>query len=389
MIPTLSLDRLLEAATSWLPGIALFLVVVGLGFAAQSVASRLLTRWTADRPRPVAGPFLARIGAVLRYGVVLLAAVMAFPALPLPAGLGAFLHNFLIAGTIVLIGWVVLVGVNTVLDGMAARLRMDVADNLDARKAATQLRVLKTAADTLITLLTLALALMSFPSVEQFGLSLFASAGVAGLVLGLASRPLLENLLAGVQLALTQPIRIDDVLVVQGQWGWVEEINSTYVVMRLWDHRRFVLPLNYFLQNPFENWTRTSSEVIGSVLVHLDYTAPVEAIRAKAEEIVRASPLWNGSVVNLQVTDATADIITLRVLVTAADSPAVWDLRCEVREKLLAYVQAEHPGALPRRRLEWDGAPEGSGHGKAPFRRRKGASPALVQERLSTDRSRA
>lgn len=358
MTSVLTLDRLLETALSWLPGIVLFVTVVGLGFAAQAATSRLIARWTADRPRPVAGPFLARIGAVLRYGVVLLAATMAFPALPLPSEPGAALHKLLIAGTIVLIGWIVLVGANTVLDGMAARLRMDVADNLDARKAATQLRVLKTAADTLITLVTLALALMSFPSVEQFGLSLFASAGVAGLVLGLAARPLLENLLAGVQLALTQPIRIDDVLVVQGQWGWVEEINATYVVMRLWDRRRFVLPLNYFLQNPFENWTRTSSEIIGSVFLHLDYTAPVAALRAKAEEIVRASPLWNGNVFNVQVSDAGPETITLRVLVTAADSPSAWDLRCEVREKLLAHVQAEHPGALPRRRLEWEGAPD-------------------------------
>jgi small-conductance mechanosensitive channel len=353
----ISLDAVGDKLLRWLPGTLSFLVAMGVGLVLQSAVTRLLARWAGgDRPRPVLVPFLARIRPVSRYAVVIVAATLAFPALPLPGEVGRLLHNLLIAGTIVLVGWIVLVGANTVLDGVAGRLRMDVADNLDARKAATQLRVLKTAADTMIVLVTLGLALMSFPSIEQFGLSLFASAGVAGLVLGLAARPLLENLLAGVQLALTQPIRIDDVLVIQGQWGWVEEINATYVVMRLWDRRRFVLPLSYFLQNPFENWTRTSSEIIGSVFIHLDYTAPVAAIRAKAEEIVRASRLWNGNVVNLQVTDATADAIVLRVLVTAADSPSVWDLRCEVREKLLAYVQAEHPGALPRRRLEWDGA---------------------------------
>jgi small-conductance mechanosensitive channel len=336
----------------WLPGTLLFLLVVALGFAVQSLAARLLGRLIAERKKPMLTPFLARIRPLLRFAIVIFAGTMAFPVIPLPAGLSDTIHNLLIAGNILLVGWIVLVGVNILLDGTAGRLRMDVADNLDARKAVTQLRVLKTAADTLITLVTLALALMSFPSVQQFGLSLFASAGVAGIVLGLAARPLLENLLAGMQLALTQPIRIDDVLVVQGQWGWVEEINSTYVVMRLWDERRYVLPLHYFLQNPFENWTRTSSEIIGSVLVHLDYTAPVEVLRAKAEEIVRASPRWNGKVVNVQVTDATAETIVLRVLVTAKDSPTVWDLRCEVREKLLAYIQADHPGALPRRRAE-------------------------------------
>lgn len=350
-----SLTALESMTLQWLPGTLLFLLVVALGFALQSLADRLLGRWIAERAKPVLTSFLVRLRPMLRFAIVIFAATSAFPVIPLPAQISDMTHNLLIAGNIVLVGWMVLLGSNILLDGTVNRLRTNVADNLNARKAVTQLRVMKTAADTLITLVTLALALMSFPSVQQFGLSLFASAGVAGIVLGLAARPLLENLLAGMQLALTQPIRMDDVLVVQGQWGWVEEINATYVVMRLWDERRYVLPLNYFLQNPFENWTRTGSEIIGSVLIHLDYTAPVAALRAKAEEIVRASPLWNGRVVNVQVTDATPETIVLRVLATAKDSPAVWDLRCEVREKLLAYIQAEHPSALPRRRAEVSG----------------------------------
>jgi small-conductance mechanosensitive channel len=222
----------------------------------------------------------------------------------------------------------------------------------------TQARILKRALDTLLFILTLAFALMSFPSVRSFGVSLFASAGAAGLVIGLAARPLLENLFAGIQLALTQPIRLDDVLVVNGQWGWVEEINSTYIVIRLWDWRRYILPLSYFMQNPFENWTRTSAGIIGSVYLYLDYTAPIDDIRDKATAIVKESKRWDGKIVNVQVSDAKTDTIEVRILVTAVDSPTVWDLRCEVREKLLAYIKTAHPDCLPRRRNYTVSAPD-------------------------------
>lgn len=333
---------------NWLLGPFLFLVIVGMGLVLQSVAVGLLTRVLAAHQKFGLPDLFARVRGALRFAIALFAATVAFPVIPMAAATSDMLHSLLIAATIVLGGWITVIGANTLADHYIRQLRVDVADNLHARKAVTQMRILKRAADTLLILLTIAFALMSFPSVRQFGVSLFASAGVAGLVMGLAARPLLENLFAGVQLALTQPIRIDDVLVVQGQWGWVEEITSTYVVMRLWDLRRLVLPLSYFLQNPFENWTRTSSTIIGSITFHLDYTAPVDAIRAGVMDIVHGSALWDGNVVNLQVTDATDTTIELRVLVTAVDSPTVWDLRCEVREKVLAFIRTDHPSALPR-----------------------------------------
>ena len=352
-----SLATLAPWMPDWLLGPLLFLLIVGFGFVLQSVTVRLLARLLATHQARGLPDLFSRIKGALRFAIVVFAAAVAFPIVPMAAEIGDMLHRLLIAATIVLAGWISVIAANTLADRHIGRLRIDVADNLHARKAATQMRILKRAADTLLILLTVAFALMSFPSVREFGLSLFASAGAAGLVMGLAARPLLENMFAGIQLAITQPIRIDDVLVVQGQWGWVEEITSTYVVMRLWDLRRLVLPLSYFLQTPFENWTRTSSTVIGSVFIHLDYTAPVEAIRAKATEIVRDSARWDGNVVNLQVTDATADTIELRILVTAVDSPTVWDLRCEVREKVLAFIQSEHPSALPRRRALIAGEP--------------------------------
>jgi small-conductance mechanosensitive channel len=180
--------------------------------------------------------------------------------------------------------------------------------------------------------------------------SLIASAGAAGIVVGLAARPLLTNLIAGIQIAITQPIRIGDAVIVENEWGWVEEITGTYVVVKAWDWRRLIVPLSYFLEKPFQNWTRQTTDLIGTVLLWVDYTVPVNHIRAKLEEIVRTTTLWDGQVVNLQVVDSSEHAVQLRALVSARTSEQTWDLRCEIREKLIAFLQAEYPTALPRQR---------------------------------------
>jgi small-conductance mechanosensitive channel len=221
-------------------------------------------------------------------------------------------------------------------------------DNLAARRVHTQVLVLERAAAVLIILFGVGLALMTFPRVRELGTGLLASAGVVGLVIGLAARPLLENMIAGLQLALTQPIRIDDVVIVKGEWGRVEEITTTYVVVRIWDERRLIVPFAAFIQESFQNWTRRSSQILGTVFLYADYTVPVEAVRSALQQIVREAPLWDGRVCNLQVTNATEQTVELRALVSAADSGEAWELRVYVREKLLAYLQREHPGALPR-----------------------------------------
>jgi small-conductance mechanosensitive channel len=200
--------------------------------------------------------------------------------------------------------------------------------------------------------LTIGFALMTFESVRQYGVSLFASAGVAGLVAGLAARPVLSNLFAGVQLAMTQPIRIDDVVIVEDEWGWIEEITSTYVVVRIWDLRRLIVPLTYFIEKPFQNWTREGAALLGSVMLYLDYAAPIDAIRAEAQRIAEASPDWDKKVVGVQVTDTKQDTIEVRILVSSPTAGQAWNLRCEVREKIIAFLQREHPEALPRRRFE-------------------------------------
>ncbi len=198
--------------------------------------------------------------------------------------------------------------------------------------------------------------LLSFDNIKQYGVSLLASAGAAGIVLGFAARPVLANMIAGIQIAISQPIRIDDVVIVEGEWGWIEDIGSTFVTVRLWDWRRMVVPLTWFIENPFQNWTRETAAVIGTVTWHMDYGVPVDRVRAKLEELVDASPRWDRRVVNLQVTEATGHGIELRGLMSARTSPLAWDLRCEIREAMIAWLQAEYPQHLPRWRGEMRGA---------------------------------
>jgi small-conductance mechanosensitive channel len=201
-------------------------------------------------------------------------------------------------------------------------------------------------------MVTLGAVLMTFEPVRQYGVSLFASAGVAGLIAGLAARPVLSNLIAGLQIATTQPIRIDDQVVVENESGRIEEITSTYVVIRLWDLRRLIVPLSYFIEKPFQNWSRESTNLIGSVILHVDFTAPLDAIRNKLVEIVKASRLWDGQAVQLQVTDAKEGSIELRALASASTARESFELRCEIREKLIAFLQQEYPHALPHARAE-------------------------------------
>ncbi|HUJ04179.1 MAG TPA: mechanosensitive ion channel domain-containing protein [Rhizomicrobium sp.] len=318
-------------------------------------AAQLLRRMAARFLRfnhPLIHAVLARAGNLFLFAAVLLATALIAPSLPLPEHTVETINRILIALFVILAGWIAIVASDLAADRYMGRFRIDVEDNLLARRAVTQMRVLKRIMNVLLGTLTLAFALMTFDSVRQFGVSIFASAGIAGIAVGLAAKPVLSNLIAGVQLAITQPIRIDDVVIVNGEYGCVEEFGSTYVVLRLWDWRRMIVPLSYFLENSFENWTRTSSSLIGSVYFHLDHRTPIPALRAKVEELAKESQLWDGRVVNLQVSDSTEKTVEIRVLVSARDSAKAWDLRCEIREKMLAWLQAEYPESLPRRRNE-------------------------------------
>ena len=240
------------------------------------------------------------------------------------------------------------------------RFLAGVHDDRRARRILTRVGILHRVLTATIVVLAAAAILVTFPEGRTMGASILASAGIAGLVLGIAARPAVETLLAGLQVALTEPFSIDDVVVVEGEWGRIEEITSTYVVVRIWDLRRLVLPLQYFLQKPFQNWSRSGTALLAQVTLEVDYSTPVEAVRQKAGEIVGSSRLWDKASWNLQVTDTGAHTMRLRVVASAADSAAAWDLRCEIREKLISYLQETYPSALPRMRATVETGPDGS-----------------------------
>ncbi|MBN2691538.1 MAG: mechanosensitive ion channel [Burkholderiaceae bacterium] len=233
--------------------------------------------------------------------------------------------------------------------------------NLAVRGLLTRARVLTRVLSFLILLVGLAVALMSIPDVRQIGASLLASAGIAGLVVGFAARPVLSNLLAGLQIAMTEPIRINDVLIVEGEWGRVEEITGTYVVFRVWDDRRLILPLQWFIEHPFQNWTRTSASLLGTVFLWVDYATPVECLRDELKRLCAADPDWDGRLALVHVTDATETAVQVRFLVSAANSARAWELRCRIREGMIAYMQRAQPQHLPRRRMQWHDAATATG----------------------------
>ncbi len=344
----------LRMTLQWAPDAVVAIIIlalaVTLALGLHRLAARLLRR--AAALHPYAPSVLTRIQGPTRLAFVVIGIFAALPAAPLDPESGVVVARLLVLTVIGLIGWAAITAANTVANIYLMRFRMDVEDNLLARKHQTQVRLLLRTLDVVLVLFTVGAGLMTFDAVRQYGVSLFASAGVAGLVVGIAARPVLSNLLAGVQLAITQPIRIDDVVIIENEWGRIEEITSTYVVVRIWDLRRLIVPLTYFIEKPFQNWTREGSDLIGSVMLYLDYTAPIERIREKAKEIAEQSPLWNRKVVNVQVSDARQDTMEVRILASANSAPAAWDLRCEIREKLIDFLQRDYPQALPRRRQE-------------------------------------
>jgi small-conductance mechanosensitive channel len=248
--------------------------------------------------------------------------------------------------------WLLIKAISLTRELILRQYDMDEKDNLKARKVYTQFRVLERIIIFLVIVIAIAVALMTFEGIKRIGISLFASAGVAGIIIGFAAQKLLGSILAGFQIALTQPIRIEDVVIVENEWGWIEEITLTYVVVRIWDKRRLIVPTTYFIEKPFQNWTRVSADILGTVFIYTDYQVPVEELRKEFTRILEESGLWDGKVNVMQVTNATEKSVEIRALMSAADSPTAWDLRVLVREKLIAYLQEKYPRSLPRMRVE-------------------------------------
>jgi small-conductance mechanosensitive channel len=337
----------------WLPDqmVALLILAIAvlIALALHQWARKLMRRAFAGRYPFLFSTFTQTLG-VTRLAVVILAMIIAIPVAPLPSETAAWLARLMAVAVIGLVGWAAIIALHIAAELYLRRFRLDVDDNLLARKHNTQVRVLARTIDVLLVMLTLSAALMTFPAVRQYGLSLFASAGVAGIVAGLAARPVLSNLMAGVQLAMTQPIRLYDAVMVENEFGTIEEITSTYVVVKLWDLRRMIVPLTYFIEKPFQNWTREGSALVGSVMIYVDYRAPVGVIREKFSEILKQSDKWDGKVAALQVTDFKEGSMELRCLMSARSGGQTFDLRCEVREKLIDFLQKEYPEALPHSR---------------------------------------
>ncbi len=271
-----------------------------------------------------------------------------------------FVGKIYAIGMIAGLGWLALRGTSFVGEIILKRFDVAKQDNLSARMVHTQIKVVRRLVKAIIVILALAAALMTFEQIRALGVSLLASAGVAGIVLGMAAQKTIGNFFTGLQIAITQPIRLDDVVIVEGEWGWIEEINLTYVVVKVWDLRRLVVPINYFVERPFQNWTRTSADILGTVYLYVDYTMPLEPIRDELTRILKeeAGSLWDGKVNGIQVTNTTDKVMEVRVLVSSADSPKAWDLRCLVRERLVDFMQENYPDHLPVFRAEIPGFSE-------------------------------
>ncbi|MCE2574658.1 mechanosensitive ion channel family protein [Komagataeibacter sp. FNDCR2] len=348
----------------WLPGLlssVLMLCVAGL---VAEMCSRFITKLILRIPGSRRGAFVRSFTlAMQRPARIMLVLVFVGTALPvsgLPGDIMQDATHAVVVLFVLMLGYAALVATRILSDAYLNRINgKDDKDDILLRTHMTQVRVLRRTTDLLIGLVTVGASLMTFEPVRQYGLSLFASAGAASLVVGLAARPLLTNLFAGVQIAMTQPIRMEDLIIINGDWAWVEEITSTYVVLRVWDWRRHIVPISYFLENPFQNWTHNSAALIGVVFIHVDFQAPMDRIRERLREIVHSAPLWDGKEFAVQVADCNAHVMTIRVIASARSAMQSWDLRCEIREQIIAFLRDECPEALPRDRLTHVGSLSG------------------------------
>jgi small-conductance mechanosensitive channel len=352
-------DRLESFLPPWLVGLIILAAAAFLLIFIHAAALQVLRLALRGRLAEFGRKLLNRIGPPTRLGVLVIGLGVVIQTLPHQNALFRLIEWGLLFGFVIFVGWSAITVVNTAADLYLRRVPAESEDSILTRKHLTQVRLLRRTVVMVIGFLTFSAMLMTIPSVRQYGVSLFASAGVAGLAVGLAARPVLSNLIAGVQIAITQPVRLGDSVTLEGEFGIIEEIQTTYVVVRLWDWRRMVVPLSYFMEKPFQNWTRSSSPIIGSVFWYLDYSTPVEEVRAKFLDLVKASPLWDGQVAALQVTEATERTMQVRGIMSAPSSSAAFDLRCEVRERLVAWLRDSYPHTLPRTRMDLDELPQG------------------------------
>ena len=342
----------LDIWSDWIISAAILGAAVAVALAGHSLVLWLARRWTARQVSPVARAAVEHGHWPSRAIAVLGALVLTLGAIPLEGQAVGIIRHGLGLIAIASIAWLLTSLLEVAEVASANTFNVEIEDNLRARRMLTQVRLLRRVGSTIIVVIAVAAMLMTFPGVRRIGEGLFASAGIAAIIAGIAARPTLSNLIAGIQLAMTEPIRIDDVVIVEGEWGRIEEIGSTYVVVRIWDLRRLIVPLSHFIEQPFQNWTRQTADLIGSVYLYTDYRVPVAAVREELQRILESTDLWDGKVQDLQVTDATERTLELRAIMSARNSSSTWDLRCLVRERLIAFLNEHYPDSLPHARAE-------------------------------------
>lgn len=352
-------------APAWLVSLFVFVVAIAVALVAHRLLYNLLKRLAGDE-NLFRRSLVRRTEGLARLALIAVAVSIAANLSPLNLPQTRLAQTILTMIVVLLIAWMVSVAVHVWITLYLRRFTRDSTDQFLKRKHVTQTHILQRVAVFIVWLTGIGVALMTFDGVRQLGISILASAGAAGLILGLALQPVLQNLLAGIQIAVTQPVRIGDALIVENEYGTVEDIRATYVVIRLWDLRRLVIPLSYFLEKPFQNWTRDSTELLGSVMVYLDYSVPIAKLRESCRKKLETLEKWDGKVFAVQVTDFRDNVMEVRVLMSSSDSAKLFDLRCEMREAIVTMLQRDYPEALPRLRalLEPDRRSAGTAGGE-------------------------
>lgn len=336
----------LSDAPSWVPALLLVTLSFAVGFLARFILLRFIRYWQ-KRDRKLFKSLEKHLRGSMFLFLPLLLINVGVHYINIPTNVLNLITSTANIFIILSFCSVLIRLTNVVQDMLFIRYDINLSNNLRARKIRTQIIYVKKVAIVLLVLFCLSLILLSFPGVRKFGTTILAGAGVAGIIIGFALQKSLVNLFAGIQIAFTQPIKIDDAVVVEKEWGWIEEINLTYVVVRIWDLRRLVLPITYFTENAFQNWTRNNAQILGSVFLYVDYSMPLEPLRKHFEKVLSETKLWDQQTQVLQVTDTTEKTMTIRLLMTAQNSPTAWDLRCYVREKMIEFIQQNYPQSLP------------------------------------------
>ncbi|HEX7365880.1 MAG TPA: mechanosensitive ion channel domain-containing protein [Pelobium sp.] len=346
------------AIPNWLFDIAIILTAVITGFVLKFCLVRLTRYYKSKSEFSFLRSAVIRVGKPLNFFLPFVLLSITKSLVVLSPQLLVVYSKLIEIGLIVTFAYILTSLVQVLQDFIISTYSLQKENNLKERKIRTQLQFLRKILVGIIVVLTVAAILFSFEGMRRIGAGLLTGVGVSGIIIGFAAQKSLGNLLAGFQIAFTQPIRIDDVLVVEGEWGRVEEITLTYVVLHIWDERRLILPINYFIEKPFQNWTRSTAEILGTVFIYADYSLPLDTLRNEFDRLLDETPLWNKKAKAVQLTDAKENVIEIRALMSANNSSEAFDLRCYIRENLIHFIQKNHPNALPKTRAFLQSAAE-------------------------------